>query len=83
MFTNRPKKEVLKYFKNFSIPDFAKAGAVPNEDFVLEPQPLPQFQVKTTITIIIMIITILITIGTYNNNNINNNTILTLKTVNY
>lgn len=33
-----------RYFENFSHPDFAKAGTIPTEDLVLEPQPLPQFQ---------------------------------------
>lgn len=29
-----------KYFKNFSSLDYAKAGTIANEDFVLEPGPL-------------------------------------------
>jgi mRNA turnover protein 4 len=37
LFTNRSRKEVQKYFKNYSAADFAKAGSVPTEDIVLQP----------------------------------------------
>ena len=40
-FTNRPKKEILDYFKNFNFVDYAKAGFVPTEDIVYETGPLP------------------------------------------
>uniref|UniRef100_A0A7S3H0N5 Large ribosomal subunit protein uL10-like insertion domain-containing protein n=1 Tax=Spumella elongata TaxID=89044 RepID=A0A7S3H0N5_9STRA len=37
LFTNRKKDEVLKYFKNYAAADFAKAGAIPTEEIVLQP----------------------------------------------
>ena len=37
LFTNRKKDEVLKYFKNYAAPDFAKAGAIPTEEITLQP----------------------------------------------
>jgi mRNA turnover protein 4 len=37
LFTNRGKKETLKYFKNFKRPDFAKAGEKASEDVILMP----------------------------------------------
>ena len=40
LFTNKSKKETLKYFKNFHPLGFAKAGAIPSEDIVLEPTDL-------------------------------------------
>lgn len=40
LFTNKKKKETLKYFKNFHPAEFAKAGAIPNEDIILEPTDL-------------------------------------------
>jgi mRNA turnover protein 4 len=39
-FTDRSKSEVLKYFKGFKAPEFAKAGAVLTENIVLQPGPL-------------------------------------------
>jgi len=41
IFTNREKDEVVEYFANFVHPDFAKAGAIPDEDVVLKPGQLP------------------------------------------
>jgi mRNA turnover protein 4 len=41
LFTNRTDKEVMKYFKNFSVPEFAKAGTVPEETIVLPIGELP------------------------------------------
>jgi mRNA turnover protein 4 len=48
LFTNKKKKEVLKYFKNFSRPDFAKSGTIPEEDISMIPQvfPIEQFPVS-------------------------------------
>ena len=40
LFTNRSKSEAVKYFKNFSHPDFAKAGTIPDEDISLKPGKL-------------------------------------------
>lgn len=40
LFTDKSKKETLKYFKNFHPAEFAKAGAIPSEDIVLEPTDL-------------------------------------------
>ncbi len=40
IFTSRPKKEVIEYFKNFQRPDFAKSGFVASEDIILQPGPL-------------------------------------------
>lgn len=40
LFTNKKKKETLKYFKNFRTADFAKAGAIPSKDIILEPTDL-------------------------------------------
>ena len=40
LFTDKSKKEPLKYFKNFHPAEFAKAGAIPSEDIVLEPTDL-------------------------------------------
>lgn len=37
LFTNRKKDEVLKYFKSYAAADFAKAGAIPTEEIVLQP----------------------------------------------
>lgn len=45
IFTSRSKKEVVKYFKKFSSPGFAKAGTVATEDIVLEPGTLEMFSV--------------------------------------
>jgi mRNA turnover protein 4 len=39
--TNRPKQEIVDYFKNFNFVDYAKAGFVPSEDIVYETGPLP------------------------------------------
>ena len=36
LFTKKSKKDVKKYFKNFSVLDFAKGGAILNEDVTLE-----------------------------------------------
>lgn len=41
LFTNRPKKEVLKYFKEFVSPEYAKAGTIATEDIALEEGKLP------------------------------------------
>eukprot|EP00599_Poterioochromonas_sp_BG-1_P014054 CAMPEP_0173163152 /NCGR_PEP_ID=MMETSP1105-20130129/19752_1 /TAXON_ID=2985 /ORGANISM="Ochromonas sp., Strain BG-1" /LENGTH=203 /DNA_ID=CAMNT_0014083157 /DNA_START=14 /DNA_END=626 /DNA_ORIENTATION=+ len=41
LFTNRSHQEVLDYFSGFSSPDFAKAGAIPEETIVLPPGELP------------------------------------------
>jgi len=43
LFTNRPKEEVLKYFKSYSAPDFARTGDIATETVVLEKGPLDQF----------------------------------------
>jgi mRNA turnover protein 4 len=40
LFTSRDKAEVEKYFKSYSVADFAKAGAIAEEDFVLAPGKL-------------------------------------------
>ncbi len=40
LFTSRKHKEVQKYFKNFSSPEFAKAGAILEEDIVIPPGEL-------------------------------------------
>lgn len=40
LFTNRKHKEVLKYFKNFSSPEYALAGTVLEEDVVIPPGEL-------------------------------------------
>ena len=39
LFTNKKKKETLKYFKNFHPAEFAKAGAIPNEDIIIILEP--------------------------------------------
>lgn len=36
LFTNRSKKEVLKYFKALEFPEFPKAGFVPEENIVVK-----------------------------------------------
>lgn len=38
--TNRSKAEVLKYFASFDSPEYAKAGAIPVEELILEPGEL-------------------------------------------
>lgn len=35
LFTNKTKKETLKYFKGFSSPEYAKAGAIATENVIL------------------------------------------------
>ncbi len=40
-FTNRDKEEVVSYFESFHCPEFAKAGHLPTEDFILQPGELP------------------------------------------
>jgi mRNA turnover protein 4 len=42
-FTNRAKKEVVKYFKNFSRTDFAKSGAIAPETVVIQPGHIEAF----------------------------------------
>ena len=46
LFTNKSKKEVTKYFKNFTVPDYAKAGCIIDEDISMAPQMLDQFPVQ-------------------------------------
>jgi len=41
--TDRPHEEVIRWFSNFEVEDFAKQGFVPQADLVLEAGPLPQF----------------------------------------
>ena len=38
--TNRTKKEVLAYFKDYKSPEFALAGTIPNEDVIMQIGPL-------------------------------------------
>jgi mRNA turnover protein 4 len=45
LFTNKTKKDVVKYFKDFSRADFAKSGTIPDEDYTMVPQILNQFPV--------------------------------------
>ena len=40
LFTNRTKKDTLKYFKNFKRPEFGKAGTIVNRDIIIPPGPL-------------------------------------------
>lgn len=44
LFTNRTKDEVLKFFSEFSCPDYARAGNISTEDVTLTAGPLEQFQ---------------------------------------
>ena len=34
--TNRTKKEVLSYFKDYKAPEFAMAGTIPTEDIIMQ-----------------------------------------------
>lgn len=43
LYTNRDKEEVIRYFKEFSEPDFARSGAVATETVELKAGPLDQF----------------------------------------
>lgn len=43
LFTNSSKKEVLKFFKKYSEPDYARAGATASETVILDKGPLSQF----------------------------------------
>ena len=40
LFTNRNKKEVLKYFKQLEFPEFPRAGFIPNENVIMKPGEL-------------------------------------------
>jgi mRNA turnover protein 4 len=40
LFTDLPKKEVITYFENLRVSDFAKAGVVPKESIIIKPGPL-------------------------------------------
>lgn len=40
LMTNRTKKEVLSYFKDYKSPEFAMAGTVPTEDIIMKIGPL-------------------------------------------
>jgi mRNA turnover protein 4 len=41
LMTNRPKEEVISYFSNFCIPDFARAGHIAPRTIILSPQDNP------------------------------------------
>lgn len=43
-FTNAPKEKVLKWFEEYSDPDFARSGFRATERVFLDAGPLPQFQ---------------------------------------
>lgn len=43
-FTNAPKEKVIKWFEEYSDPDFARAGFRATERVFLDCGPLPQFQ---------------------------------------
>jgi len=40
LFTDLPKKEVVAYFDELRVADFAKAGVIPKETIVIKPGPL-------------------------------------------
>lgn len=44
LFTNKPKKEVLEFFKKYRAADFARSGNVATETVILKEGPLPGFQ---------------------------------------
>jgi len=44
LFTNRTKDEVLKFFSEFSCPDYARSGNISTEDVSITAGPLEQFQ---------------------------------------
>jgi len=41
LMTNRSKQEVIDYFNNFCVPDFARAGFIPSRTIILSPQDNP------------------------------------------
>ncbi|XP_053382630.1 mRNA turnover protein 4 homolog isoform X2 [Mercenaria mercenaria] len=43
LFTNKTKDDVIEYFKNFRVSDYARAGAVATQTVILEEGPLPEF----------------------------------------
>ncbi|BFZ21104.1 hypothetical protein BsWGS_24143 [Bradybaena similaris] len=43
LFTNKGEKEVLKYFDELYIPDYARSGTVATQTVELEEGPLPEF----------------------------------------
>lgn len=43
LFTNKSKSEVLKYFDNFRVPDFCRAGTKATQTVILESGPIPEF----------------------------------------
>lgn len=40
LMTNESKEDVLEYFDNLVVPDYAKAGVMPKESIVIKPGPL-------------------------------------------
>ena len=40
LMTNEPKEDVLEYFENLIISDYAKAGVMPKDSIVIKPGPL-------------------------------------------
>lgn len=44
LFTNRSKEEVLKFFSEFSCPDYARSSNIATEDATIQAGPLEQFQ---------------------------------------
>ncbi|XP_067665942.1 mRNA turnover protein 4 homolog [Haliotis asinina] len=43
MFTNKTKKQVLKYFDNLRVPDYARSGTTATQTVEIEEGPIPQF----------------------------------------
>jgi mRNA turnover protein 4 len=41
LYTSRSREEVERYFAEFSVPEFAKAGTVPDQSITLDAGPLP------------------------------------------
>lgn len=42
-FTNKPKNEVIEWFNNYSVVDYARTGFKVKENFALSAGPLPDF----------------------------------------
>ncbi|KAL0226004.1 hypothetical protein P9112_013328 [Eukaryota sp. TZLM1-RC] len=43
LFTNRSHEEVVNFFENFEVPEYARAGFIPTEEFVIPEGPLENF----------------------------------------